>query len=186
MKLDKTFFDERYSERDYKFTFKYDKQVLSKILSLMQKGKVLDLGCGEGGLSLELTKKGFDVTCIDISEKTIDEINKKAKNENIKINTLVADLEKYKIKEKYDIILALGIIHFLGEKSGEYIKYIQKHTKNQGINIIDAFINKWLPKNKLKELYKNWKIIEYEEYKQKLISGNKQWMNYLVCKKTKE
>jgi tellurite methyltransferase len=185
MKPDKNFFDKRYSEKDYKFTFRYDKQILSQILALRLKGKFLDLGCGEGGLALELARKGFDVTCIDISKKAISKIKTKAKNEKIKINALAEDIEDYRIQDNYDIILALGIIHFLGEKSGNYIKSIQEHTKNQGINIIDTFINKWLPQNKLKQLYQNWKIIEYEEYKQKLISGNKKWMNLIVCEKIK-
>lgn len=183
MTPDKAFFDKRYSENNYKFTFKYDKEILNQILKLKKSGKVLDLGCGEGGLSLKLAEGGFDVTCVDISKKAIEKIKKEAKKRKIKINAINHDLEDYKITEDYDLILALGIIHFLGNSGEEYIKKIQRHTQKGGINIIDAFINKWLPKNKIKELYKEWKTIGYEEYKQKLINGSKKWMNYLVAEK---
>ncbi len=183
MTPDKTFFHKRYSEKDYKFTFKYDKGILNQILKLKGDGKILDLGCGEGGLSLKLAEKGFDVTCVDISKTAINKIQREAKKRKIKINAIESDLKDYKIKNNYDLILALGIIHFLGNMGEGYIRKIQRHTQKGGINIIDAFINGWLPKNKIKELYKEWKTRDYEEYKQKLINGDKKWMNYLVAEK---
>ncbi len=183
MTPDKTYFDKRYSQKDYQFKFKYDKEILKDILKYKKSGKVLDLGCGEGGLSLKLAEKGFDVTCVDISKIAIRKIKQEAKKRKNKINAFAEDLENYCIKEDYDVILALGVMQFFGDKGMCYIEKIQRHTKKGGINIIDSFINKWLPKNKLKELYDEWKILGYKKYKQKLISGDKKWMNYLVTRK---
>ena len=91
-------------------------------------------------------------------------IKEEATKRNVKINAVCADLEDYEIEEDYDIILILGVLQFLGEIGENYIEKIQKHTKKDGINIIDAFRNKWLPKNKLEELYSKWKLLEKEEY----------------------
>ena len=44
-------------------------------------GKVLEVGCGMGMLTLELARNGLEVTGIDVSEKSL-EIAKKMKNEN--------------------------------------------------------------------------------------------------------
>lgn len=164
-----------------KFVFKYDREILKDILKYKKSGKVLDLGCETGGLALELVKKGFDVTCIDISTTAIKKIKQEAKKRGVKVNAICADLEKYEIKKEYDIILTLRILQFLEDKGEKYIKKIQKHTKEQGINIIDAFKNKWLPKRKIKKLYSKWKILEKEEYVSE--KDNFAKMIYLVVEK---
>lgn len=158
-----------------------NKEILSDMLKHKNSGKILDLGCGEGGFSLSLADKGFDVTCVDISKKAISEIKKEARKRKLKINVVCFDLENYKIKEDYDIILALGILQFLGEDGRRYLEKIQRHTKKGGINIINSFINRWLLKGKLKEMYYEWDIKDYEEYEQKLLQGGKKWMNYLFA-----
>lgn len=159
---DKYSFDKRYSNND--FTFKYDKEILKDILKYKKSGKILDLGCGQGGLALDLVQKGFEVTGVDISKTAIEKIKEEAKKRNVQINAVVGDLEEYEIDGTYDVILVLGVLQFLGKKGKEYIEKIQRHTKKGGINIIDAFRNRWLPKDKLDGLYSKWEIIEKEEY----------------------
>jgi len=146
-------------------------------------GKVLDLGCGSGGLSLDLAKKGFDVTCVDISKTAIKRIKEEAKKREIEINAVCVDLENYKIKEDYDIILILGILHFIEEKAEILLEKVKKHTKKGGINIIDAFRNQHLPKDRLEEIYKSWKLKEKEEYIWK--SDDFAKMIYLIMEKSK-
>jgi SAM-dependent methyltransferase len=50
---------------------------------------ILDLGCGEGGYSRELVRKGATVTAIDCAENAIKYCVSKAEEEKIKINYLV-------------------------------------------------------------------------------------------------
>ncbi len=47
--------------------------------------KILDLGCGEGGYSRELAKKGAIVTSIDCSEEPLEYAKKKAEEEQLEI-----------------------------------------------------------------------------------------------------
>jgi hypothetical protein len=42
-------------------------------------------------------------------------------------------------------------LQFLGEKGEEFVKQIINKTNKNGINIIDAFRNRWLPKCKLEK-----------------------------------
>jgi hypothetical protein len=42
-------------------------------------------------------------------------------------------------------------LQFLGEKGEEFVKQIINKTNKNGINIIDAFRNRWLPKGKLEK-----------------------------------
>ena len=177
MTEEKRFFEENvFSRRDYEFTFEVNEELIEEILKNKKSGKVLDLGCGEGGTSLFLAEKGFEVTCIDISKTAIKNIKIEAKKRNMKIIAIVADLEKFEFKEDYDILIGMGIFHFIPEKESlKLINNIMNHTKKDGLNIFEAFLQGdpsqeedsegyYFKQDELKELYSNWDILEYEEY----------------------
>jgi len=197
MTEEKMFFEkEVFSKKDYKFTFEKDEELIEEILKHKKSGKVLDLGCGEAGTSLFLAEKGFIVTCIDISKTAINNINKEAKKRKIKINAFVKDLENFEFKENYDIIIGTGIFHFIPEKKTlKLIKDIKNHTSEGGLNIFEAFLEGdpsqeedsegyYFKSNELKNLYSDWKILDYEEYEdydEEEEQTNK--IAYLVAKK---
>jgi len=139
---------------------------------LKRKSKVLDLGCGTGRVALYLSKKGHIITAMDISETGISKLESYAKKENLKIKTLVADLDIYRIKEKYDAIVAAFSIHFLSKsKVYRLIKNIKDKTKKNGYNFIGVFrkgkgnTNRYKFDNgELSKMYSDWKIISYKEF----------------------
>ena len=70
---------------------------------------VLDIGCGEGTITRKIAKKAKSVTGIDKSELMLEELNKKAKEENIKnIRTIRKDINDLSVEglRNYDIVLA--------------------------------------------------------------------------------
>lgn len=82
------------------FTFKQLGDVSSK--------KVLDLGCGEGGYSRELTRKGAIVTAVDCAENAIKYSESKTEEEQLKITHYVRNsCDLYGIADDtFDIVLA--------------------------------------------------------------------------------
>ncbi|MEM1535533.1 MAG: methyltransferase domain-containing protein [Candidatus Pacearchaeota archaeon] len=146
---------------------KYVKKCLRLILELKERGTVLDLGAGKGKLSKFFYEKGFNVTAIDKSRKIVDALKKKFKN---KIKIKREELEKIKLREKYDIIIVKNVLHLIRDRktAEKLINKIKKYTKEDGINFIvglttrDPFYNKkkfFIKKNKIKKLYKNWKCL---------------------------
>jgi len=139
---------------------------------LKRNSKILDLGCGTGGATLYLAKRGHKVTAIDISETGVSKLNHYAKKQKLKIKTLVSDMEDYKIKEKYDAIIALFSIHFLPKnKAYRLIKNMKNKTKQNGFNFIGVFRKGKENKNKYKfdngelsKIYSDWKITSYKEF----------------------
>lgn len=69
--------------------------------------KILDLGCGEGGYSRELAKRGARLVAVDCSAKAIEYASSLAKEENLSIEHFVRnsndlfDIES----EQFDVVL---------------------------------------------------------------------------------
>lgn len=57
-----------------------------------KKGKVLDLGCGQGRDAIALARLGYSVTGIDISKVGIDQMNQIARDENLNLEGQVGDI----------------------------------------------------------------------------------------------
>jgi tellurite methyltransferase len=70
-------------------------------------GKALDLACGTGRNALWLAEHGWKVTAVDGAPAAIEILNNRAADRGLKIETIVADLEKaeYRIEpSQWDLI----------------------------------------------------------------------------------
>lgn len=68
---------------------------------------ILDVGCGTGRHSIELTKRGYSVTGIDLSESQIKRAKEKAEKEKLKINFYVKDARNLPFRDEFDIAIML-------------------------------------------------------------------------------
>ena len=85
--------------------------------------KILDIGCGGGILSEELTRNGAQVTGLDASKKTIKIAKSHAKEKNYNIKYLDTSIEDHikESKAKYDAIICFELIEHVPDQ----IKLIQ-------------------------------------------------------------
>lgn len=101
-------------------------------------GKILDLGCGQGRDSIPLARLGFDVTGIDYSKVGIGQMNQIAKNENLKLNGMTADIFKLDDFAEYDFVLLDSMFHFAKndrKKETEFIQRLLSKIKNGSLLI---------------------------------------------------
>ena len=77
-------------------------------LNLQPGQHLLDIPCGFGRHAIELSKRGFQVTGIDISETFIKELTQKIRAEKLNINAIQADILNVQINEKFSGALCLG------------------------------------------------------------------------------
>ncbi len=102
----------------------------AELIELVETGKikpckVLDVGCGEGFYAIYLASKGFDVLCIDISEKAIKYAKENAKKAGVNIRFKVMDLRDLpELKGKFNFVLEWAILH------GIAFEERQKHIEN--------------------------------------------------------
>ena len=166
-------FDNDYKNNNAFFGVKPSKLVLN-ILKYINKGKVLDLGMGYGKNAIFLAKNNFDVSGIDISKEGIDMCIKTCKNLNVDVDSKVEDINVFEFKTKYDVITAMNVLQFLKiEEIKNIILKMKDNTNINGLNVISVFTKEngfeelfgyLFNKNELKEFYKDWKILEYEEF----------------------
>lgn len=69
--------------------------------------KVLDIGCGTGRHSIELAKRGYSVTGIDMSESQLSRAAEKAKEAGVKVNFQKCDARKLTFKKEFDLAIML-------------------------------------------------------------------------------
>jgi len=69
--------------------------------------KIIDIGCGTGRHSIELTKRGYNVVGIDLSESQLKRAREKAAQQKLKIDFLKHDARKLPFKSKFDLAIML-------------------------------------------------------------------------------
>ncbi|MBN1435551.1 MAG: methyltransferase domain-containing protein [Sedimentisphaerales bacterium] len=76
-------------------------QVL-ELLEISPSAHVLDLCCGPGRHSLELTRQGFQVTGVDRTAQYITEANDRAQAENLNVNFIQKDIRQFSQPDTFD------------------------------------------------------------------------------------
>lgn len=110
------------------------------------KSHLLDAGCANGYFSLDLAKKGFMVTGIDLSNKNIEECRLRAKHLNLEnADFHAADLEDLSMfkENQFDGIISFATLRYIPDVV-KALKELYRVTKKDGSVIVD-FPNKYSP-----------------------------------------
>jgi len=129
-----------------------------KKLDIKQGNKILEVGCGWGGMAFEIAKqKGCEVTGISLSKNQIAYCKNKAKEMNLdnQVNFELADYRE--IKGKYDRIYSVGMFEHVGKKFYKtFFESMNNLLKDDGIFLLhtigvvdqpsppNKFINKYI------------------------------------------
>lgn len=114
---------------------------------------MLELACGTGTIGIGLSKKGFLVEALDISEDMLTVAQSKAFDAGVKIRFYHQDMVSFHTKKKYDVVFCMcdGLNYILDEPSVESVfKNVEKHLNPGGLFICDLS-----SKFKLKEVIGN-------------------------------
>ena len=125
--------------------------IYRKILSTYPKGiSILDISCGTGLYSIELSKMGYDVFACDLCSKHVDILNNNSKSLKLSIKADVCDARylPYRHNSFDFVILAGAIYHLQPEEKVKAINEAISVCKVGGNILID-----FLPK--LHSLYQN-------------------------------
>ncbi len=125
---------------------------IAKKLDIKKGQKVLEIGCGWGGMAFEIAKqKGCEVTGISLSKNQINYCIKKAKELGLD-NQVRFELADYReIKGNYDRIYSVGMFEHVGKKFYKiFFESVNKLLKEDGIFLLHTIgvVDKPTPPNK--------------------------------------
>ncbi len=141
--------------------------------------KIIDIGCGNGRDSLFFSKKKFDVTGIDISDKAI---KKNMIFQNKYLNFLRFDIEKNKLNKKYDIVYCRFFLHAISIDGEKKLLSLIKSISKKNTLVFFEFRN-WRDEifGKTKK-YKNNEIVEFEKGHYRRIIDPKKFIQVFLKK----
>jgi len=86
------------------------KQEVEQIISLLEiapDSKVLDLCCGQGRHSLELTRRGFITTGVDRTSKYLEKAKSDANEQNLSIEFIRDDMRYFRRSHYFDAVIIM-------------------------------------------------------------------------------
>lgn len=171
MESDRKRWDRKYRGR----AFAYGREpnpFLKKYGRFPERGRALDLACGEGGNAVFLAKQGWEVDAVDISPVGLRKAGRLAKEAGAEISLIRADLDSHPIgKEKYDLI---AVFYFWDR---QLIPRIKRGLKKGGRVIFETYTletllrgldgpqeAKYLLKaNELLDRFRDFRVLFYRE-----------------------
>lgn len=105
------------------------------------RGRVLDLGCGRGNLSIEAARRGCQVVALDGSPTAIAGLRDRAAAERLQVESRQQDLGTYRIAEAFDTIVAIGLLMFFPRaRALELLDDIKVHVRPGGTAVVNVLV----------------------------------------------
>ena len=107
-------------------------------LNIKKNQKVLDIGCGWGGLAIEIARKtDCEVTGITLSENQLKYATQKAKELNLDNQVKFKLIDYRELNEKFDRIVSVGMFEHVGRKFyKKFFKQVERLLKDDGVSLI--------------------------------------------------
>ncbi|MCK4655173.1 MAG: class I SAM-dependent methyltransferase [Candidatus Cloacimonetes bacterium] len=109
-------------------------------------GKVLELGCGTGRITIPIAMAGHQIWGLDVSEPMLDVFREKAKKENKTTNEnlqiLNGDMRNFELNQKFKLIfIPFRTFQSLITEEGQQscLKCCHEHLDDDGLFIVNVF-----------------------------------------------
>jgi ubiquinone/menaquinone biosynthesis C-methylase UbiE len=170
-------FDERYRQDNTPWTRHPPEPMVDRFLTLMQERKpgasILDIGCGDGWLSLKAAEKGFRVWGLDSSETAIERARAESERRGVsdRVEFSVGNaLELEYEDDAFDAMMDRGLFHhILPENRPLYFDNILRVLKPKSYIYLSVFSTRsgsernQFTRQDIDELYTSFRVVAFEE-----------------------
>jgi 2-polyprenyl-3-methyl-5-hydroxy-6-metoxy-1,4-benzoquinol methylase len=137
------FWNNKFSKDDFFYGIKPNAFLSSNLNLFKNHKKLLCLGEGEGRNAIYFATHKYEVTAIDASDIGLLKLEKRAKEENLLINTICLDLNDWEIDKKYDVIVA-SYLHMYKDEREVLFKKIENSLEKNAYFVGEFFSTKQL------------------------------------------
>ncbi len=136
--------NEKFEREGYLYGLESNQFLKDNLHRIEKNSEIMFLGEGEGRSAVHAAKEGFIVSALDASEVGLQKAQALAKEKNVEIKTIVADLELYKYETSYSSILC-SFLHLPNPLRQEAFTKALSALKMNGLFIAEFFSTKQLP-----------------------------------------
>lgn len=178
----KIFFDTTINYLHRTFGVRLRAEIVQGFLGDLANTKILDAGCGDGGVSLQYLKKN-KITFCDLSENMLkrveDQIPSSLRSNAMLVNSAI---EKFTTEEKFDYVFCIGVLAHVPSVSQCLDHFDSLLSKDGRLIIQFSDYNHWLTRLSISLAGYDYVVnkIRYEELQQ-LVHG----LGYTIEKKVK-
>ena len=148
---------------------------LVKALNLRDGARVLDVPCGLGRLSIELAKRGYNLTGVDKTHRFIETAKEKARKGKIRIDFYEKDMRDLPFDCNFDAVFCFwGSFGYFDEKGDiDFLEAVNRVLKPGGKFLLDIVVaESILPRFMAKDWMKSGDMI---------IINNREWNHETSC-----
>jgi len=98
--------------------------------SYTRRGRVLDIGCGQGRDAIPLARLGYTVVGIDHAKLGIEQMLERANTEHLPLTGVVSDIYEWDDFSGFDFILLDSMFHFSKKDIDRESRFIKKILAN--------------------------------------------------------
>ena len=136
------FYDKFNGDINYSEWADFIEKIIEREYGMGRPELVLDLGCGTGSMTLELARRGYDMTGVDYSSEMLDIARERGENEGFggKILWLLQDMREFELYGTVDVaVCCLDGINHLTKKSDldKTLKLVHNYLIPDGLFIFD-------------------------------------------------
>ncbi|MCF8002390.1 MAG: class I SAM-dependent methyltransferase [Halanaerobiales bacterium] len=146
------------ASRSYEFIEESIDWLVERILT-GEDQNILDLGCGPGFYSKGLAEKGYSVTGIDLSKRSIEYAKEQIESEELDVEYKVQNFLELDYDQKYDAVIMmyceLGAL--TNQERDKLLEKVNNALKPGGVFVFDVFTAN---KREEHELNKSWDAVQ--------------------------
>lgn len=134
-------------------------------------GKVLELGCGTGRISIPMAQAGIDVTGLDLSQEMLEKAKQKASESGVadSLHLIQGDMRQFDLEQTFSLIMIpyrsfLHLLHI--QEQMKALSCIRKHLAPGGKFVMNVFVPKishFYEENEKMSLRGTYRLEEGEE-----------------------
>lgn len=151
-------YDLIYKDKDYKTECDFLETIFKKYSQLEVKD-ILDIACGTGKHSIEMARRGYNLTGNDISYEMIKHAKEKAFSAGTNINFTNSPMEMFVSNQQYDSVICMfSSIDYLTEDTQleKLFSGVARHLRKGGLFIFDFWngsaVLRILPSTRIKHI----------------------------------